>query len=354
MKRTILATIPVVALFIGQVMAQSPLRWKAHDMTRPVPRKVESSLELPVMPPSDAIVLFDGQDLSGWRAADGGAARWVIRDGSLQAVPGGGPIYTRAGFGDIQLHLEWAAPVPGRGKGQGRGNSGVFLMGKYEIQVLDSFENVTYADGQAGALYGQYPPLVNASRAAGEWQAYDIVFRRPRFLPDGRVQQPARLTVFHNGVLVQDHSEAWGPTSWLQHLPYKSHPDRLPLNLQDHGNPVLYRNIWLRELDEQPRAGPSDSRLKPLVTMNAQQLDRYVGKYGQPGEQPVRISRQGDTLYAAFGTGLPLELLPHSEQEFSLRWTAGTVMFESGGDDVVQMLRFHLGGEARPATRLAE
>ena len=148
-------------------------------MTRPVPRKVESRLELPVMPPADAIVLFDGQDLSGWRAADGGAASWVIRDGSLQAVAGGGPIYTRAGFGDIQLHLEWAAPVPGRGKGQGRGNSGVFLMGKYEIQVLDSFENVTYADGQAGALYGQYPPLVNASRAAGEWQAYDIVFRRP-------------------------------------------------------------------------------------------------------------------------------------------------------------------------------
>ena len=177
--------IPVLSLIVAtawlapSLAAQSPARWKIHDMTRPVPRKVVSQMQLPVKPPSDATVLFDGTDLSKWMAADGGPAKWIIKDGNLAAVPGGGPVFTRDGFGDIQLHLEWAAPTPGRGKGQGRGNSGVFLMSKYEIQVLDSFENVTYADGQAGALYGQYPPLVNASRPAGEWQAYDIVFRRP-------------------------------------------------------------------------------------------------------------------------------------------------------------------------------
>ena len=341
----VLATVPAVG--------QSPARWKIHDMTRPKPSKVVSAAKLPVPPPSDAIVLFDGSDLSMWRAADGGPAKWMIRDGSLAAVPGGGAVFSRDGYGDIQLHVEWAAPTPGRGTGQGRGNSGVFLMSKYEIQVLDSHENVTYADGQAAALYGQYPPLVNASRPAGEWQAYDIVFRRPRFRPDGSVQQPARVTVFHNGVLVQDNSEAWGPTSWLQHQPYKSHPDRLPLSLQDHGNPVLYRNIWLRELEEEPRPGPDRHQTKPMLTMTPPMLDRYVGRYGQD-RQPVVISRDGNTLYAAFGLLPPLELLPHSKEEFSLRWTAATVMFDLGADGAPKSLTFHIGGEARPSARLGD
>ena len=268
------------------------------------------------------------------------------------AVPGGGAVFTRQGFGDVQLHLEWAAPTPARGTGQGRGNSGVFLMGKYEVQVLDSYENVTYADGQAAALYGQSPPLVNASRPAGEWQSYDIVFRRPRFLPDGSVDQPARLTVFHNGVLVQDNTEVWGPTAWLQHLPYKSHPDRLPLQLQDHGNPVLYRNIWVRELAEEPRSGPGTHQTRPIVTMTAETLDRYVGRYGTAGQQPASISRDGMTLYVRFGLSQPIEMLPHSSTEFSLRWTAATLMFDLDPNGNPTSLTFHIGGDARPAAKL--
>lgn len=350
----VLSLVAATGLLTTSLAAQSAFRWKIHDMTRPVPPKVVSQLQLPVKPPSDAVVLFDGTDLSKWRAADGSPAKWIIKDGNLAAVPGGGPVFTRDGFGDIQLHVEWAAPTPGRGKGQGRGNSGVFLMGKYEIQVLDSFENVTYTDGQAGALYGQYPPLVNASRPAGEWQAYDIVFRRPRFQPDGSVAQPARLTVFHNGVLVQDNAKAWGPTSWLQHLPYESHPDRLPLQLQDHGNPVLYRNIWVRELEEEPRPGPGRHQTKPLMTMTPVMLDRYVGTYSQGRGLPTVIKRDGATLYATFGMLPPLELLPHSETEFSLRWTAGTVEFELAADGRPKQLIFHIGGEARPAVRSSD
>lgn len=312
-------------------------------MSRPRPAKVVSRMQLPVAPPSDAVVLFDGGDLAQWRAADGGAAKWIVKDGNMEAVAGGGPIYTRRGFGDIQLHIEWAAPTPGRGKGQGRGNSGVFLMGKYEIQVLDSYENVTYADGQAGAVYGQYPPLANAGRPEGEWQAYDIVFRRPRFKPDGGVLRPARVTVLQNGILVQDNSEIWGPTSWLQHLPYASHPDRLPLSLQDHGNPVLYRNIWLRELDEEPRPGPAQYDTKPLAALPEQILDRYTGEYLDGN----RIFRKGSTLYVVFGLLPPIELLPHSEEEFSLRWTAAKIVFDLDAEGSPTAMTFHIGGEER-------
>ncbi len=356
MTRTTMLKVTVAAALICAIPAagQSTIPWKIHDTERPAPRKVTSNMNLPVPPPSDAVVLFDGSDLSGWRAADGSAAQWEIRDGSLAAVPGGGPLFTRAGFGDIQLHIEWSAPTPARGTGQGRGNSGVFLMGKYEIQVLDSHENTTYPDGQAAAVYGQYPPLVNASRAAGEWQAYDIVFRRPRFRTDGSVGEPARVTVFHNGVLVQDNSAIWGPTSWLQHLPYRSHPDRLPLSLQDHGNPVLYRNIWLRELDEEPRPGPGRHQTKPIITMTVPMLDRYVGKYAQEAGMPVIISREGSTLFATFGVLPPLELLPHSKEEFSLRWTAATVTFGLGENGKPTSLAFHIGGEVRPATRTGD
>ena len=351
-KRALITAALSVPLLASVAVAQSPVRWKIHDMQRPVPTKVASESPLPVPAPSDAIVLFDGSDLAQWRAADGSAAKWTIRDGSLAAVPGGGAVFTRRGFGDIQLHLEWAAPTPARGTGQGRGNSGVFLMGKYEIQVLDSYQNVTYADGQAGALYGQAPPLVNASRPAGEWQSFDIVFRRPRFRPDGSVDQPARLTVFHNGVLIQENTEVWGPTAWLQHLPYKSHPDRLPLQLQDHGNPVLYRNIWVRELAEEPRSGPGMHQTRPIVTMTAETLDRYVGRYGRAGQQPASISRDGMTLYVRFGLSQPIEMLPHSSTEFSLRWTAATLVFDLDSNGDPTSLTFHIGGAARPSAKL--
>jgi hypothetical protein len=170
----------------------------------------------------------------------------------VEVVGGTGSLVTRRSFGDVQLHLEWATPTPPTGDGQERGNSGVFLMGLYELQILDSHGNDTYPDGQAAALYGQEPPLVNACRPPGAWQTYDIVFRRPRFSADGNVTAPARITVLHNGVLVQDAAAFWGRTRHAARATYEPHPDRLPLALQDHGNPMRFRNIWIRELAETP------------------------------------------------------------------------------------------------------
>jgi hypothetical protein len=208
-----------------------------------------SGQDQPGRPPSDAIVLFDGKDLSEWQGANGTQAKWKVENGYMEVVRGTFGISTRQGFGDCQLHVEFRTPFPATGEGQGRGNSGVFLMSKYEVQVLDSYENKTYPDGQAAAVYGQYPPLVNASRPPGQWQSYDIIFRRPRFDKDGKLLNPARLTVLHNGVLVQDNVELTGPTGHHERPPYQPHADRLPISLQDHGNPVRYRNIWLRDLE---------------------------------------------------------------------------------------------------------
>lgn len=195
-------------------------------------------------------MLFDGRDLSQWRSDDGSAAKWRIVGNAMEVVPGTGGIQTREAFGDVQLHIEWMSPNPPRGSDQDRGNSGVFFMGgRYEVQVLDSYNNITYADGQAGAVYGQYPPLVNASRPPGEWQTYDIIFRRPRFDASGRVVSPARFTVLYNGILVQDNVELIGPTAYRRRPPYERHEDRLPISLQDHEHPVRFRAIWARKLE---------------------------------------------------------------------------------------------------------
>lgn len=231
---------------------QGGQEWAIHDLNRPQPPVVDPGGTVPGQPgrpPSDAVVLFDGSDLSKWEGADGEPARWKVEQGYMEVVAKTGYIRTRQGFGDCQLHIEWATPAPGRGEGQQRGNSGVFPMGKYEVQVLDSYQNTTYPDGQAAAAYGQFPPLVNASRPPGQWQTYDIIFRRPRFDAEGKLVQPARLTVLHNGVLVQDNVELTGPTSHRRRPAYEAHPDRLPLSLQDHGDPVRFRNIWIRELE---------------------------------------------------------------------------------------------------------
>ena len=235
--------------------AQDLGEWAIHDEKRPQPRVVdpgtESTAEQPGRPPSDAIVLFDGNDLSQWRAQKTGApAPWKVENGYVEVVPKSGGIETAASFGDCQLHIEWAAPSPPVGSGQDRGNSGVFLMGQYEVQVLDSYQSQTYPDGQASALYGQYPPLVNATRPPGQWQTYDIVFRAPRFSADGALVRPARLTVIHNGVLTQDARELTGPTAHKARPAYKMHAAKLPLGLQDHDHSVRYRNIWIRELAE--------------------------------------------------------------------------------------------------------
>jgi Domain of Unknown Function (DUF1080)/Domain of unknown function (DUF3471) len=345
----------VLAASAGFVSAQEPARFKAHDMSRPRPPVVQPGVQtLPVPPPKDAIVLFDGKSLTEWRSANGGAAKWVIKDGAIESVPGSGYLYSGRGFGDVQLHVEWATPVPARGTSQGRGNSGVFLMGLYEVQVLDSYQNDTYPDGQAAAIYGQYPPLVNACRPPGEWQTYDIVFRRPRFRPDGGLLTPARITVIHNGILVQDNVEPWGPTTWLQALPYTAHPDRLPLGFQDHGNPVRYRNIWLRELPDVLPAGPAPDP-RPVLNLPQALLDRYVGKYKVTGEEPVvyTVTRRGNQLLCNFyWNGQALELVPHSERAFSLRWTAGDVDFDLQADGSVSGLTFRLAGDTHKASKV--
>jgi len=228
----------------------APDKWAVHDPGRPLPPVVKPGPPgQPVPPPSDAIVLFDGQDLGKWGDAKGGPANWKVENGYMEVVAKAGAIRTKTGFGDCQLHVEWATPGVVSGEGQERGNSGVFLMDLYEVQVLDSYDNVTYADGMAASVYGQYPPLVNACRKPGEWQSYDIVFRRPRFDSEGKLLDPARMTVLHNGVLVHDNVELAGPTAHKARPPYKAHSEKLPLSLQDHGNPVRYRNIWLRPLE---------------------------------------------------------------------------------------------------------
>jgi hypothetical protein len=221
-------------------------KWRVHDSRRPHP-KVVTPGDAPGKPPSDAIVLFDGTDLSKWRNAKGEAPAWKVENGYMEVTPKSGGIWTREEFGDCQLHIEWATPNPPRGESQGRGNSGVFLLGQYEVQVLDSYENVTYADGQAGALYGQYPPLVNASRRPGEWQAYDILFTAPR-VKDGQVE-PARITVIHNGVAIHHGTALLGPSQHRRVAQYPAQPaTRGPIHLQDHGDPVRFRNIWIRPL----------------------------------------------------------------------------------------------------------
>ena len=220
-----------------------------HDKHRPVPPVVAPGTA--GSPPSDAVVLFDGTDLSAWQGG-GGDAQWRLVDGAME-VNGTGDIQTRDAFGDIQLHLEFRTPAEVSGNSQGRGNSGVFLMGRYEVQVLDSWENPTYPDGQCAAIYGQRPPLVNASLPPGQWQSYDIIFIAPRFAEGGAVESPARVTVFHNGVLVHHDVPFQGPTRHRALTEYAPHPATGPIRLQDHGNPVRFRNIWVRELSPDVR-----------------------------------------------------------------------------------------------------
>jgi hypothetical protein len=231
-------------------------KWLVHDVNRPAPPIItpgtESTQETIGRAPSDAIILFDGNDLSGWVSERGGAAKWLVRDGYMEAVKHAGGVKTKQAFGSCQLHVEFATPSIITGKSQGRGNSGVFLMSTYEVQILDSYENKTYPDGQCAALYGRAVPLVNACRKPGQWQSYDIIFHRP-FFKGNKVVKKATFTVFHNGVLVHDHVELQGGTGWLgPHAvtDYKPNEDKLPIMLQDHDNPVRFRNIWIRELKD--------------------------------------------------------------------------------------------------------
>ncbi len=239
-----------LSAWAGIASAQQSGSWAIHDEKRPVPAVVTPGAEAG-QPPSDAIVLFDGKDLAQWRSQKTPtAAPWIVENGEMRVALGSGGIQTVGAFGDCQLHVEWMEPATTTGESQDRGNSGVFLMGLYEVQVLESHTGKTYADGAAGGLYGQYPPLVNAARPMGQWQVYDIVFRAPRFDATGAVTSPARMTVLWNGVVVQNAQELTGPTAWKARPPYKAHAPRLPIGLQDHGHPVHFRNIWVRDLAE--------------------------------------------------------------------------------------------------------
>jgi hypothetical protein len=271
MNRTLLALIcsplllPLLCAQDGAKKAQTPgykdtpvlpSGWHVHDSDRPHPTVVTPApAGDPVAPPADAIVLFDGKDLSTWTGRDDKAS-WKLADGHME-VNGTGDIQTRDSFGDCQLHVEFATPVQVRGESQGRGNSGVFLFGRYEVQVLDSYENVTYADGQCASLYGQYPPLVNACRKPGEWQTYDILFRAPRFDANGKCTEPATITVIQNGIAVHVSREYLGDSSHRSLPKYNAHGEKGPIRLQDHGDLVRFRNIWIRPLPAEAAAGPA-------------------------------------------------------------------------------------------------
>jgi len=259
---SLLAVLSTACLITANVPAASPgpafygdapdehHPWAVHDPNRPQPKVVTpgtfSSPEQPGTPPSDAIVLFDGTDLSKWESAkDGSSAKWLVTNGVMQVAPSTGVIRTKEKFGDCQLHIEWAAPKEVKGDSQGRGNSGVFLMGRVEIQVLDSYNNLTYADGHAASVYSVNPPMANALRPPGEFQVYDIVFRRPIY-KDGKPLDPGYVTVFVNGVLAQDNTELEGGTGHMARAKPGPFPDKGPLELQDHGNPMRFRNIWYR------------------------------------------------------------------------------------------------------------
>ena len=344
----LMKSVPNVA-FIGALQmagglacfAQPDPNWLDHDRNRPQPPVVApataSTQDQPGKPPSDATVLFDGKDLSKWSTMDGSPTKWIARNGYMECVSGSGYTRTLQNFGDCQLHIEWATPVPGQGEGQGRGNSGVFFgLDRYEVQVLDSFENKTYADGGAGAVYGQYPPLVNVSRPPGQWQTYDTVYTAPRFDAEGKLLAPARLTVFQNGVLIQNNVQLTGPTSWLERAPYHAHPEKQPISLQDHGNPVRFRNIWVRELGQ-----PG----KQEFTLPNALLDNYAGKYDD-----VEITREDRQLAAKVG-GVKFLLFAESPTKFFAKTTDVQVEFPAGGQAKPERIIWSAGEGAEESKR---
>jgi hypothetical protein len=328
MKSTTAPLAVLSLLLAARLAAQPDPHWLGHDRERPLPPvvipAVPSTQEQPGKAPSDAIVLFDGKDLSAWSAVDGSPTKWVVKDGAMECVPGSGYIRTLQSFGDCQLHIEWAAPTPVKGDSQGRGNSGVFFgVNRYEVQVLDSYGNKTYADGSAASVYGQYPPLVNAALPPGQWQTYDILWTAPRFDADGRLLKPARITVLHNGVLVQHNVELTGPTGWIGRPPYQAHPERLPIGLQDHGNPVRYRNVWVREL----------GRVRhPEFYLPDALLDSYVGDYPRGRDDVVKIRRLPDGLLSLTMAGSELVMHAASPTHFYALTTDVQCQFEFTGD----------------------
>jgi len=312
MKTHVVSALGFIAVASVALRAEPDPNWLDHDRDRPQPAVVDpgtpSSQAQVGTAPSDAVVLFNGTDTSQWASMDGSPTKWVVHDGAFECVPGSGYARTLESFGDCQLHVEWAAPNPPHGDSQGRGNSGVFFgFDRYECQVLDSYQNKTYADGSAAAIYGQYAPLVNVTRPPGQWQTYDILWTAPRFAKDGHLLSKARETVFHNGVLVQNNVELTGPTSWLERAPYKAHPERLPIALQDHGNPVRFRNLWVRELGHY--------RHKEYMLPDAV-LDSYVGDYPRGMNDVFKVRRAPDGLLTVTFSGVDFVMHAESPTHF--------------------------------------
>lgn len=321
--------------------------WGIHDRNRPQPPRVlpgtPSLPNQPGRPPADAIVLFDGTDatLANWQAdgKEGGPTKWVVRDGALECVPKSGYIRSKAQFGDCQLHVEWAAPREVKGNSQGRGNSGIFLMGLVEVQVLDNHDNPTYADGFANSVYGTNPPLANPLRPPGEFQQVDIIFRRPIYR-DGRVIDPGYLTVFCNGVLVQDHTPLEGPGGHLRRTKAGPFPESGPLKLQDHGNPVRFRNIWYRPLPPRSSEGGTDGALTPAATTAKR---RAIAA----GIRSDAETRQGTDRLLRLSESLVYEVEPAAAKrvgELATTYTAGlkglpSAQLESRKAEILGVLR---------------
>lgn len=335
---------------ISQLQAQPDPRYKIHDFNRPQPIEIDPGFvgnnDRTGQAPSDAIVLFDGSNLDNWVATDGSPTKWIIKDGVMECVPGSGYIRSLQCFGDCQLHVEWAEPADISGSSQGRGNSGVFLGGeRYEIQVLDSYKNRTYADGSAGSIYAQYPPEVMPIRKPGEWNTYDIVYIAPRFEEDGTLKSPARITLFFNNVLVQWERELTGPTNWLRRNPYSKHDYKQPISFQDHGNPVKFRNVWVREL------GCKD---KVFKYSNAY-LDKLTGVY--KGGITWKIYRDGENLYLNWenSPNNPWKMTAESKTHFVTDRTDFTFDFDDfDKNGVPQTVYWTMEGNKSKLTRQAK
>lgn len=351
-RRVVYGILAVSIIFAAFVFAgTSPKQWAIHDMNRPKPTIItpgtESTPDIAGQPPSDAIVLFDGKSFENWRTGKDSPPKWRLGDGYMECVKGAGSIYTVQKFGSCQLHVEWATPDKVVGSSQGRGNSGVFPMGLYEIQVLDSYDNVTYADGQAAAIYGEFPPLVNASRKPGEWQSYDIVFHQPQFDKRGNVKRPATVTLFHNGVLVQDHTKLTGPTTNRIRIPYYRHEDKLPLVLQNHSNPIRYRNIWMRPLSENSVGNVSEE----IVNIDDALLDSYVGKYEVNEDWIITVKKEGKQLLLNNAFAPTVLVNPQSEHAFFSDMTSVSVDFSKGRDGKVNRMRIIQGSSSISALK---
>ncbi|MEM1116913.1 MAG: DUF1080 domain-containing protein [Bacteroidota bacterium] len=330
--------------------------WRQHDVDRPQPPRVDPAAQaLPTPPPADAVVLIgpDGTGLENWEAQgpDGGDAPWVSEAGALVVVPGSGGIQTREAFGDMQLHLEWAAAVEPEKTSQDRSNSGVFFLdGRYEVQILDTYDNETYPDGAAGSIYGQFPPLAHALRPPGAWNAYDIFFRAARFSEAGELEDEARLTVLVNGVLVQNNEVLPGMTTWLESFPNEAHPRTGTIQLQDHGSPVRFRNLWVRETPDRPLP-PDGYRDVAAASVPDADLDRLVGTYARDEGGQFVIERTASGL----GMSMPwrpgvLRMIPTSATTFQLANTAGVLDVTLDEAGAPTRLEFTMGGRTYGAT----